>query len=144
MTVFLCVLCLLRVLCEKHSSQHRPEIPQPHSGEHLYGFDASFLVCVSLNEPARPKWKARGYDNGQVLLLPDQNLLLILSEKGDVALVAARPDSHKEVARFKVFEGKTWNHPVIAHGKLFVRNGAEAACYQLVEENGQKAQVRRP
>jgi len=113
-------------------------------GEHIYGFDASFLVCVSLNEPARPKWKARGYGNGQVLLLPDQNLLLILSEKGDVALVEARPDSHKEVARFKVFDGKTWNHPVIAHGKLFVRNGEEAACYQLVEENGEKAQVRRP
>jgi hypothetical protein len=55
---------------------------QPHSGEHLYGFDASFLVCVSLNEPARPKWKARGYGNGQVLLLPDQNLLLILSVLG--------------------------------------------------------------
>ena len=54
--------------------------------------------------------------------------------EGDVALVEARPDSHKEVARFKVFEGKTWNHPVIAHGKLFVRNGEEAACYQLVEE----------
>ena len=35
----------------------------------------------------------------------------------------------------EVFAGKTWNHPVIAHGKLFVRNGAEAACYQLVEEN---------
>jgi len=113
-------------------------------GEHIYGFDASFLVCVSLNEPAKAKWKARGYGNGQVLLLPDQNLLLILSEKGDVALVEARPDSHKEVARFKVFAGKTWNHPVIAHEKLFVRNGEEAACYQLVEENGEKVQVRRP
>ena len=31
-------------------------------------------------------------------------------------------------------KGKTWNHPVIAHGKLFVRNDEEAACYQLNEE----------
>jgi outer membrane protein assembly factor BamB len=99
--------------------------------DHLYGFDASFFVCVSLTEPAKPKWKARGYGSGQVLLLPDQDLLLILSEQGDVALVEAKPDGHKELARFKAFEGKTWNHPVVAHGKLFVRNGEEAACYQL-------------
>src|SRR5438876_7104688 len=72
--------------------------------------------CIERPLASPSKWKARGYGNGQVLLLPDQNLLLILSEKGDVALVEARPDSHKEVARFKVFAGKTWNHPVIAHG----------------------------
>jgi outer membrane protein assembly factor BamB len=109
--------------------------------DHVYGFDASFLVCVSLAEPAKPKWKTRGYGNGQVLLLPDQDLLLVLSEKGDVALVEARPDSHKELARFKAFEGKTWNHPVVAHGKLFIRNGEEAACYQLANESRETAQA---
>jgi FtsP/CotA-like multicopper oxidase with cupredoxin domain len=31
-------------------------------------------------------------------------------------------------------DGKTWNHPVIAHGKLFVRNAEEAACYRLSEK----------
>jgi outer membrane protein assembly factor BamB len=111
--------------------------------DHIYGFDASFFVCVSLAEPAKPKWKARGYGSGQVLLLPDQDLLLILSEKGDVVLVEARPDGHKEFARFKAFEGKTWNHPVVAHGKLFIRNGEEAACYQLTEESGDTEQAKR-
>jgi outer membrane protein assembly factor BamB len=100
---------------------------------HLYGFDGPFLVCVSL-EDGKGKWRARGYNNGQVLLLPDQDLLVVLSEKGAVALVEANPDAHRELGRFQAVEGKTWNHPVIAHGKLFVRNGEEMACYQLTEE----------
>jgi hypothetical protein len=46
------------------------------------------------------------------------------------------PGGHKELGRFKAIEGKTWNHPVVARGKLFVRNDEEAACYQLMEEPG--------
>src|SRR5439155_11722271 len=91
---------------------------------------SNFLTCVTLAD-GKSKWKARGYGNGQVLLLPDQDLLLVVTEKGAVALVEAKPEEHHELARFQVIEGKTWNHPVLAHGKLFVRNGAEAACYDL-------------
>src|SRR5262249_20592479 len=56
-----------------------------HRG-HIYGFDGNFFTCVSL-EDGGGKWRARGYGNGQVLLLADQDLLLVLSEKGEVALV---------------------------------------------------------
>ncbi len=101
-----------------------------HKG-YLYGFDGSnFFTCVNL-EDGKSKWRARGYGNGQVLLLADQDLLLILTEKGEVALVEATPDKHTELTRFQAIEGKTWNHPVVANGKLFVRNGEEAACYKL-------------
>jgi outer membrane protein assembly factor BamB len=102
-----------------------------HQG-HVYGFDNNFLTCVSL-EDGTAKWRARGYGNGQVLLLRDQDLLLALSEKGEAALVEAVPDGHRERGRFQAIEGKTWNHPVVAHGKLFVRNGEEAACYDVAE-----------
>ncbi len=98
--------------------------------DHLYGFDGSFLACVDLKAGAS-KWRARGYGSGQLLLLADQGLLLILSEQGDVALVRAQPDKHEELARIKAMEGKTWNHPVVAHGKLFVRNGETIVCYEL-------------
>lgn len=100
-----------------------------HKG-HLYGFNNVFFTCVNLAD-GKKKWKERGYGNGQVLLLPDQDLLLVLSEEGEVALVEANPEELKEVARFQGIEGKTWNHPVLAHGKLFVRNGEEMACYEL-------------
>jgi len=101
--------------------------------DHLYGIDGQIFMCVSLAD-GKIAWRTRGYGTGQVLLIADQNLLLILSEEGDVALVAAQPQAYKEVAKFKAIEGKTWNHPVIAHGKLLVRNGEEVACFELKPE----------
>jgi outer membrane protein assembly factor BamB len=100
-----------------------------HAG-HVYGFDSNIFTCVAVEDGAG-KWRARGYGNGQVLLLADQGLLLILSETGEVALLKANPQKHEVLGKFKAIEGKTWNHPVVAHGKLFVRNGEEIACYQL-------------
>jgi hypothetical protein len=98
--------------------------------DYLYGFDGNKFVCVGLKDGGET-WRAGGYGSGQVLLLADQEMLLILSEEGDVALVSARPEKHEELARFKAIEGKTWNHPVVAHGNLFVRNGEEIACFKL-------------
>jgi outer membrane protein assembly factor BamB len=100
-----------------------------HKG-HLYGFDGFFFTCVELEE-GKSRWRARGYGNGQVLLLPDQDLLIVLSEKGEVALLEATPSGHRRLGKFKALEGKTWNHPVLAHGKLFVRNGQKMACFEL-------------
>jgi outer membrane protein assembly factor BamB len=100
--------------------------------DHIYGFNNEIFTCVNLDK-GKVKWKERGYGCGQVLLLADQNLLLVVSEKGEVALLEANPDEHKELARFQAIAGKTWNHPVLAHGRLYVRNGEEAACYQLME-----------
>jgi outer membrane protein assembly factor BamB len=101
-----------------------------HKG-HVYGFDGNIFTCVSLADRGKARWRGGRYGNGQVLLLADQDLLLVLSEKGEVVLVAADPEKHRELGRFSAIEGKTWNHPVVAHGKLFVRNGEEAACYEL-------------
>jgi outer membrane protein assembly factor BamB len=108
-------------------------------GNHLYGFGTGVFSCVSLDD-GKIKWRERGYGAGQVLLLADQNLLLVLSETGAVALLEANPNQHREIARFQALkgEGKTWNHPVVAHGRLYVRNSEEAACYQLTEIGARK------
>lgn len=95
-----------------------------------YGFDGSILACIGLEDGKR-KWKGGRYGHGQVVLLPDQDLLLVLSEEGDLALVKATPDQFTEVARFKAIEGKTWNHPVLVGDQLLVRNGEEMASFRL-------------
>jgi outer membrane protein assembly factor BamB len=107
--------------------------------DHAYGFDGNFFTCVAL-EDGKSKWRARGYGNGQVLLLADQGLLLISTEKGEIALVRATPERHQELGRFKAIEGKTWNHPVLSHGKLLIRNGEEAACFQIAEDAAKSAE----
>ena len=100
---------------------------------------AALFLCLSLDDGSSAG--NRGYGNGQVLLLADQGLLFIQAEDGDVALVGPRPRP-QEIARFKAIEGKTWNHPVIAHGKLLVRNGEEIACFALPPLDGEKAQAK--
>jgi outer membrane protein assembly factor BamB len=100
-----------------------------HKG-HAYGFDGSILAAVDLEDGKR-KWKGGRYGNGQLLLLPDQDLLLVLSEEGELALVKATPDQFSEVARFKAIEGKTWNHPVLVRDIVLVRNGEEMAAFRL-------------
>jgi len=100
-----------------------------HNG-HAFGFDGSILACIDLKDGAR-KWKGGRYGQGQLVLLPDQDLLLVISEEGELALVAAATEQFKEIARAPAIDGKTWNHPVLAGGVLFVRNSQEMAAFRL-------------
>jgi outer membrane protein assembly factor BamB len=100
-----------------------------HNG-YVFGFDGSILSCIDLKDGIR-KWKGGRYGNGQIILLPDQDLLLVVSEEGELALVRAVPAQFTELARFPAIEGKTWNHPALIRDILLVRNGEEMAAFRL-------------
>lgn len=97
----------------------------------LFGFDDSRFVCVD-PQTGKQKWNAGAVHGfGQVLLLADSGMLVVQSENGKVHLVEANGDEYVPVATLPAFTRKTWNHPVIARGKLFVRNGEEIACFDV-------------
>jgi outer membrane protein assembly factor BamB len=101
-----------------------------HKG-YAYGFDGTILSCIDAKDGAR-KWKGGRYGGGQLVLLPEQDLLLVISEEGELALVKAAPDQFTEVAaKIPAIEGKTWNHPVLIGDLLLVRNGQEMAAFRL-------------
>ena len=100
-----------------------------HRG-YCYGFDNAIFGCLDLKDGSQ-KWAGGRYGKGQVLLLADSDLLLVLSEKGELVLLRASPESFKELAKIQAMEGKTWNHPVVVGDNLYIRNAEEAVCYRL-------------
>lgn len=109
-------------------------------GHHVYGLDDGVLVCL---DPATGQrvWKDGRYGHGQILLVDD--VLLIQTEPGDVVLVDATPEGHRERARLPALKAKTWNNPVLAGDLLLVRNDQEAACYRLPIAKGAAAGPER-
>ena len=100
-----------------------------HQGA-IYGFDGDVFTCVDL-ESGKRNWKRGRYGKGQVILLPDQDLLLVLTETGEALLLQTNPEKHTEVARMEMITGRTWTHPVLIGDRLYVRNSSQAACFQL-------------
>jgi len=94
-----------------------------------FGFSGPFVECVDIVEGGR-MWKSSRY-GGQLILLADQDLLVVLTEKGEVALVSATPDKFTELGRIPAIEGKTWNHPVLVGDILLVRNSLEMVAFRL-------------
>ena len=98
---------------------------------YIYGLDEGILTCVEA-ETGERKWKGGRYGYGQVLLASGH--LIITTESGEIVLVRATPDAHTEVARFTALEGRTWNTPALAGGRLLVRNATHMAAYNIAAQ----------
>jgi outer membrane protein assembly factor BamB len=100
-----------------------------HKG-YAYGFNGPSITCIDLKDGKR-MWKGAPY-RGWLLLLADQDLLIVLTEKGDIALVEAKHEQFKELAKIPAIKGKTWNHPALVGDVLLVRNAEEMAAFRLI------------
>jgi len=108
-----------------------------HDGN-IYGFDNAIFACIGLEDGKR-KWKGGRYAKGQALLLADSDLILVVSEKGELVLLRATPDGHEELGKIEALSGKTWNHPVVVDDRLYLRNAEEIVCYELATADGQRS-----
>ena len=93
-----------------------------------YGLDEGILTCIDLKTGDRT-WKKGRYRYGQLILVNDS--LVIQNESGDVSIVAANPVRYQPLATIPALTDRTWNHPVVAGGRLLVRNDREAVCFEL-------------
>jgi outer membrane protein assembly factor BamB len=94
----------------------------------IYGFDEGIFACINARTGER-MWKGGRYGYGQILLAG--NHIIVLTESGDLVLLEATPEEHRELARFSAIEGKTWNHPAVAGGILLVRNAREMSAFRI-------------
>ena len=102
-------------------------------GGHLYSQGAARdYVCVDAKTGAT-KWKQTGFglgkkDYASTIALGDR--LLVLTEDGQLLLLAANPEKYTELARLQVC-GNTWSYPAFADGKLYVRDARQLLCVDL-------------
>jgi outer membrane protein assembly factor BamB len=98
-------------------------------GEYLFGIDDSPLSCLNLRT-GKVMWKQSGIQKGSLLRINDY--LLVLSEEGRLFLfdaVAENPDPKAQARPFQ--GGRCWTMPVVAEGKLFLRNEEQMKCFDL-------------
>jgi outer membrane protein assembly factor BamB len=100
-----------------------------HKG-HLYGFcDGKGWTCMDFATGA-VKWvEKKALKKGAIAGVGDQ-FILLEEGTGTVALIDADPNGYNEQGRFTLApqttqrskEGRVWTHPVIANGKLYLRD----------------------
>lgn len=98
-----------------------------HDG-HLYGFDNATLRCIDA-ATGQSRWAYRGLGKGSLIAAGDR--LLVLGDLGDLVLAEASPASYQELARTRVFEGRSWTAPSLVGSHLYLRNQAEMISLDL-------------
>jgi len=90
-------------------------------GDHLYGFSSGILTAMRF-DTGEVAWRDRSVGKGS-LAYADGNLYA-LSENGVVGLIEATPAGYREKGRFRIPQDSlpTWTHPVIAGGRLYLRD----------------------
>ena len=92
-----------------------------HDG-HLYGFDDKTLKCIDV-ETGETRWKQREFGHGSLIYADGQ--LIVLGDRGQLALVQATPDGYRLRGSSQVFKGKTWTAPTLSGGRLYLRDQRE-------------------
>jgi len=107
-------------------------------GDHLYGANgATGWKCIEF-KTGKKAWDTRELATGPGVYA-DGHLYCVTQDEGEVVLVRATPEEYAEKARFKLPKastqrkpsGKVWTHPVIADGKLYLRDQELVFCYQI-------------
>jgi len=98
--------------------------------KHVYGFSSGILTAMELMT-GNVAWRERSVGKGQLILA--EGLLYLQGETGTVALAEATPTAYKEISRFEFGRGEypLWTLPVIANGRLYLRDQSKLVCYKI-------------
>lgn len=104
-------------------------------GDHLYGTASAGLLCVHW-PTGEVKWQERGIGAASVAYADGR--LYLHGENGQVALVEPTPEGYREKGRFtppdQPEKGRgvmAWAYPVVADGKLYIRDQNRLWCYDV-------------
>jgi outer membrane protein assembly factor BamB len=99
-------------------------------GDHLYGFSSAILTALRFADGATA-WKDRSVGKGSIAFADGH--LYLFSEGGVVGLAEATPAGYREKGRFSIQQAglPTWAHPIIAGGRLYIRDQDTVYAYRV-------------
>lgn len=97
-------------------------------GDHIYGFDGSILKSFDASS-GQEKWKTRGFERGS--LIAADGFLIVLGERGKLALVEATSEAYREISELQILGNKCWTSPSLSDGKLYVRDEQKMVCLNI-------------
>jgi outer membrane protein assembly factor BamB len=97
---------------------------------YLYGFSNAILTCMEM-ATGKVMWRNRSVGKGT--LTAADGLLFLMGEGNTVGLADASPTAYTEKGRFQIADQgwPSWAHPVVAGGKLYLRNQGVLAAYDV-------------
>ncbi len=108
-------------------------------GEHVYGYsDGKGWVCQDFESGERT-WREREALGKGAIAYADGRFYCQSEDEGEIVLIAADPDGWEEHGRFvlapqseqRASRGKVWTHPVIANGRLYLRDQEYLHCFDI-------------
>jgi len=105
-------------------------------GDYLYGTTAQAMQCLEF-ATGKVTWQERALGAAAICYADDR--LYLHAENGDVALVECSPEGYREKGRFTPpdqpkggsRQDKAWAYPVIADGRLYIRDRGSLWCYAV-------------
>src|SRR5439155_16177803 len=106
---------------------------------YLYGTTAQELVCAEFTT-GKVKWHDKCVGAGAICCADGR--LYVHGENGEVALIQATPEAYREMGRFSASDQpkhtrgameKAWAYPVVANGRLYIRDLGTLWCYDIRE-----------
>ncbi len=88
-------------------------------GDFVYGIDENQLRCVEF-KTGKETWTEKSIGKGS--LTAADGKLIVLSEKGRLVVAPADPQAFKPIVEAQILSGKCWTRPVLANGRIYLRN----------------------
>lgn len=109
-------------------------------GEKVIGFHAKRAWTAQSLSDGKVLWSGRrnAIGSGNAVLV-DGKVIALAEDTGEVALIDPSGSSYKELSKFTLPKessirksgGRRWTHPVVANGKLYVRDQELLFCFDL-------------
>ncbi len=107
--------------------------------DHIYGYsDGVGWLCQNWNT-GESVWSEKDKLGKGAIGYADGRLYCVTEDSGEVALIEPSTEAWKEFGRFKLApqtsrrkpSGRIWVHPVIANGRLYLRDQEIVYCYDI-------------